>query len=58
MSEVRDKRNRKHDFGTIFFVFQVFETSRNSDIDFSISSNVSEQLSILPKFRYFFVKIS
>ena len=48
MSEVRGKRNRKHDFGTIFFAFQVFETSRNSDIDFSIGSNVSEQLSIPP----------
>lgn len=33
------KRNKKHDFETSFFIFQIFETFGSLGINFSIKAN-------------------
>ena len=36
------KRNKKHDFETSFFIFQIFETFGSLRINFSIKANESQ----------------
>ena len=58
LSSMRGKRNKKkkHNLGTGFFIFK-FLKFRNRFL-VSAQTNISEQLWILPKLHYFFVKTS